>query len=158
MDVVAWSDDLTPEAAAAHNVRMVDKAELFATSDIVTLHLVLSKPRSWHTVGREELMSMKRGAILINAARAGLVDSDALMDVLKEGRIMAGLDVYDVEPLPPDHPLRKMSNVVLTPHLGYVVDDVFTYYYRDIIEDIEAWLDGSPIRILDPQALRKAHP
>jgi phosphoglycerate dehydrogenase-like enzyme len=158
MDVVAWSDDMTPAAAAAHNVRMVDKAELFATSDIITLHLVLSKPRSWHTVGRAELMSMKRGAILINAARAGLVDTDALMDVLTEGRIMAGLDVYDIEPLPPDHPLRKMPNVVLTPHLGYVVDDVFTYYYRDIVEDIEAWLDGRPIRILDPEALRNAPP
>lgn len=154
MDVVAWADDLTPESAAAHHVRMVDKAELFATSDVVTLHLVLSYPRSAGIVGRKELMAMKPGAIFINAARAGLVDQEALMDVLKAGRITAGLDVYDVEPLPADHPLRKMPNVVLTPHLGYVVEDVFEYYYRDIVEDIEAYLDGRPMRILNPDALQ----
>ena len=97
---------------------------------------------------------MKPGAIFINTARAGLVDSQALLAALDAQRIVAGLDVYDTEPLPADHVLRRLPNVVLTPHLGYVVDDVFSYYYRDIVEDIEAWLAGQPIRILNPEVAR----
>jgi len=152
MEVVAWSENLTPERAASHGVRRVDKAELFATSDVVSLHLALSA-RTRGIVGRSELMAMKQGAILVNAARAGLVDGPALMSVLQSGRITAGLDVFDTEPLPPRHPLRGMANVVLTPHLGYVVNDVFAYYYRDVIEDIDAYLAGKPIRVLNPRVL-----
>lgn len=150
MDVVAWSENLTAEAAAAHGVRRVEKAELFATADAVSLHLVLS-PRTRQIVGQPELAAMKQGAILVNTSRAGLIDSAALMQAIKARRITAGLDVFDTEPLPADHPLRSMPNAVLTPHLGYVVNDVFEYYYRDVVEDIAAWLDGKPIRILNPQ-------
>lgn len=156
MDVVAWSENLTDAAAASQGVRRVGKAELFATADVVTLHLALSA-RTRHVVGREELAAMKQGAILVNAARAGLVDSAALMQLLEARRITAGLDVFDTEPLPAGHPLRSLPNVILTPHLGYVVSDVFAYYYRDIIEDIEAYLDGRPIRILNPEALQVTH-
>ncbi|HVG05475.1 MAG TPA: D-2-hydroxyacid dehydrogenase family protein [Burkholderiaceae bacterium] len=153
MDVVAWSQNLTAEAAALHGCRLVSKAELFATSDVVSLNLVLSD-RTRGIVGREELSSMKQGAILVNAARAGLVDQAALMDALQSRKITAGLDVFDREPLAANHALRKMPNAVLTPHLGYVVDDVFRYYYRDIIEDIEAYISGKPIRVLNPDVMR----
>ena len=97
---------------------------------------------------------MKQCAILVNAARAGLVDQAALMDALQSRRITAGLDVFDHEPLAANHPLRKMPNAVLTPHLGYVVDDAFRHFYRDVIEDIEAYLAGKPIRVLNPDVLR----
>jgi phosphoglycerate dehydrogenase-like enzyme len=153
MDVVAWSQNLTAEAAAAHGCKLVSKAELFASSDVVSVNLVLSD-RTRGIVGRGELTAMKHGAILVNAARAGLVDQAALMDALQSQRITAGLDVFDHEPLAADHPLRKMPNAVLTPHLGYVVDDVFRYFYRDIIENIEAYLAGKPIRVLNPDVLR----
>ena len=153
MDVVAWSENLTDAVAASHGVRRVEKAALFATSDVVSLHLALSA-RTRQVVGREELAAMKQGAILVNTARAGLVDSQALLDMLQAGRITAGLDVFDTEPLPAEHPLRGMPNAVLTPHLGYVVDDVFAYYYRDIVENIHAYLDGHPIRVLNPEALQ----
>ena len=153
MDVVAWSQNMTGEAAAAQGVRRVEKEELFATSDVVSLHVALSA-RTRLIVGPTEIAAMKRGAILINTARAGLVDSQALLAALQAGRISAGLDVYDTEPLPAGHVLRSLPNVVLTPHLGYVVDDVFSYYYRDIVEDIEAWIGGNAIRILNPDAQR----
>jgi len=150
MDVVAWSENLTAEAAAAQGARRVEKAELFATADAISLHLVLSA-RTRQIVGQQELAAMKPGAILVNTSRAGLVDSAALMQAIKSRRITAGLDVFDTEPLPADHPLRHMPNAVLSPHLGYVVNDVFEYYYRDVVEDIVAWLDGQPIRILNPR-------
>jgi phosphoglycerate dehydrogenase-like enzyme len=153
MDVVAWSQNMTPEAAAAQGVRRVEKHELFATSDVVSLHLALSA-RTRQVVGKEDLAAMKQGAIFINTARAGLVDSAALLAALQAGRISAGLDVFETEPLPADHVLRSLPNVALTPHLGYVVADVFSYYYRDIVEDIEAWLAGKPIRLLNPDAAR----
>ncbi len=153
MNVVAWSQNLTAEAAASHGCKLVSKAELLATSDVVSVNLVLSD-RTRGIVGREELSSMKQGAILVNAARAGLVDQAALMDALQSRRITAGLDVFDQEPLAANHALRKMPNAVMTPHLGYVVDEVFRYYYRDIIEDIEAYLAGKPIRVLNPDVLR----
>ena len=153
MEIVAWSQNLTAEAAAAQGCKLVSKAELFATSDVVSINLVLSD-RTRGIVGREELASMKQGAILVNAARASLVDQAALMDALQSRRITAGLDVFDHEPLAANHPLRKMPNAVLTPHLGYVVDDAFRHFYRDIIEDIEAYLAGKPIRVLNPDVLR----
>ena len=155
MDVVAWSQNMTAEAAAAQGVRRVEKQELFATSDVVSLHVALSA-RTRQVVGAGEIEAMKPGAILINTARAGLVDSQSLLAALQAGRISAGLDVYDTEPLSTGHVLRTLPNVVLTPHLGYVVGDVFSYYYRDIVENIDAWLAGRPIRILNPDAVRSA--
>lgn len=154
MEVVAWSQNLTAEAAAAQGCRLVGKDELFASADVVSLHLALSE-RTRGVVGRDELAAMKRGAIFVNTARAGLVDQPALMEALRARRIVAGLDVYDTEPLPSDHPLRSLPNAILTPHLGYVVNDVFEHYYRDIIEDIDAYLLGKPIRVLNPDVLRR---
>lgn len=153
MDVVAWSPNLSDEVACSHGVQRVEKDVLFSTSDVVTLHLALSE-RTRHVVSRVALDAMKSGSILINTARAGLVDSDALLETLQAGRITAGLDVFDTEPLEPDHPLRSLPNVVLTPHLGYVVKDVFDHYYGDIVASINAWLDGKPIRILNPDGQR----
>ncbi|MBP8294640.1 MAG: D-2-hydroxyacid dehydrogenase family protein [Burkholderiales bacterium] len=150
MDVVAWSENLTAEAAAAHGVRRVEKAELFATADVISIHLVLSA-RTRQIVGQAELAAMKPGAILVNTSRAGLIDTAALLQALESRRITAGLDVFDTEPLPADHPFRRLPNAVLSPHLGYVVKPAFEEFYQDVVEDIVAWLDRKPIRILNPQ-------
>ena len=148
MDVVAWSEHLTPERAAEVGVTAVDKARLFSTSDIVTLHLRLSE-RSRGVVGRQELAAMKSTAYLVNTSRAPLVDEPALLDALRSGGIAgAGLDVFDVEPLPVGHPLRTAPNTVLTPHLGYVADATYAIYWREVVEDIRAWADGDPLRVL----------
>jgi D-3-phosphoglycerate dehydrogenase len=124
----------------------VDKRELFETSDVVSIHLPLSD-RSRGTVRAEELDAMKHGAILINTSRGPIVEEPALIAALRAGRIVAGLDVFDVEPLPPGHPFTTLPNVVLTPHLGYVVEDSMRRFYRESVENILAYLDGSPIRI-----------
>ncbi|WP_158809823.1 D-2-hydroxyacid dehydrogenase family protein [Beijerinckia sp. L45] len=152
MEVVAWSQNLTDEAAIAHGARRVSKDELFATADAVTLHLVLSA-RSRGIVGASELAAMKQGAVLINTSRGPLVDEAALLATLKSGRITAALDVFGQEPLPADHPLRSAPNTVLTPHLGYSSWPVMHRFYQDSVENIEAWLDGAPIRMLNPEAL-----
>jgi phosphoglycerate dehydrogenase-like enzyme len=151
MEVVAWSQNLTDEAAAAHGARRVDKAELFAGSDVVSIHLVLSE-RSRGIVGAAELATMKPGALLVNTSRGPLVDEAALLAVLRAGSIDAALDVYHHEPLPADHPLRTLPNVVLTPHLGYCAAPVFAQMYRESIENIAAFLDGTPIRMVNPEA------
>ena len=120
MDVVAWSQNLQPEQAASLGVRAVAKGELFATSDVVTLHLKLSD-RTRGVVGADELAAMQRTAYLVNTSRGPLIDEDALIEALQTGAIAgAGLDVFDVEPLPATHPLRMLPNTVLTPHVGYV--------------------------------------
>ncbi|PWC36920.1 D-2-hydroxyacid dehydrogenase family protein [Azospirillum sp. TSO22-1] len=148
MDVVAWSQNLTDARAAEVGVRRVDKPELFATSDVVTLHLVLGE-RSRGTVGAAEIGAMKSTAWFINTARAGLVDESALVEALAHRRIAgAGLDVFSVEPLPPDHPLRALDNTVLTPHLGYVTQENYAVFYREALEDILAWVAGAPVRVL----------
>lgn len=148
MDVVAWSANLDPSAAAAAGVRAVGKEELFATSDVVTVHYKLSA-RSAGIVGRDDLARMKPTAFLINTSRGPLVDTDALLAALHAGRIGgAGLDVYDVEPLPTDHPLRSAPRTVLTPHLGYVTEDTYTTFFTQAVEDIAAWAAGSPVRVL----------
>jgi phosphoglycerate dehydrogenase-like enzyme len=147
MNVVAWSQNLTPEAAAAQGATRVDKHELFARADVVSLHLVLS-PRSRGIVGAAELGAMKQGAILVNTARAPLVDEAALMQAIDSRRIVAALDVYYREPLPSGHPLTSASNVVLTPHLGYSVDEVYREFYRESVENALAFLDGKPVRVL----------
>ncbi len=155
MDVVAWSQNLTHEAAAAQGVARVDKAELFATADVVSVHLALS-PRSVGVIGRHEFASMKPGAIFVNASRGPLADEAALIDALRAGRIVAGLDVFDVEPLPPGHPFTTLPNVVLTPHLGYVVADTMRLFYADSVDNILAFLGGAPIRVANPDVLQGA--
>jgi phosphoglycerate dehydrogenase-like enzyme len=148
MKVQAWSTNLTPEKARAAGVDYAAKEELFATSDIVTLHLQLSD-RTRGIIGAKDIAVMKPTAYLINSARGPLVDEAALVAALTERRIRgAGLDVFDVEPLPLDHPFRKLDNVVLTPHLGYVSLQNYQQYFPDIVEDIRGFLDGKPVRVI----------
>ena len=155
MDVVAWSQNLTPEKAGAIGVKYVGKDELLSTSDFISIHLALSD-RTRGLIGAAELAKMKKTAILVNTSRGPIVDEAALIAALKNGTIAhAGLDVYDKEPLPAGHPLTKLENVTLVPHLGYVVEESYRYFYKGTIEDIEAWLDGKPINVLNPDALKK---
>ncbi len=148
MNVIAWSQNLTPEACDAVGVAYATRDELFATSDIVTIHVILSK-RTRGLILRDDLAHMKPTAYLINTARGPIVDEAALVDALQRRAIAgAALDVFSEEPLPLDHPLRKLDNVVLTPHLGYVTAENYRRYYNEMIEDIEAWLAGAPIRLL----------
>jgi phosphoglycerate dehydrogenase-like enzyme len=149
MDVVAWSPNLTDEKAAAAGARRVDKHELFATSDVVTIHVVLSE-RSRGLVDAPSIAAMKETAFLINTSRAGLVDMDALGAALEAGAIAgAGLDVFEVEPLPPNAPVLGWPNTVLTPHLGYVTRETWQIAYGQAAEAIDAWAKGSPIRVLN---------
>lgn len=149
MDVVAWSPNLTDERAAEAGVTRVDKHELFATSDVVSLHLILSD-RSRHIVDAAALAAMKPTAYLVNTSRAGLVDQAALMDALVKFRIAgAGLDVFPDEPLSPTDSVRDLDNVILTPHLGYVSRENFEAFYRNALEAVKAWRDGQPVRVLN---------
>jgi phosphoglycerate dehydrogenase-like enzyme len=148
MDVIAWSPNLNDERAAEAGVRRVDKATLFAAADVVTLHVVLSQ-RSLGLVTAEDLGRMKQTAYLVNTSRGPLVDEAALLQALQSGAIAgAGLDVYDVEPLPADHPLRALPNTVLTPHIGYVTEETYRTGFGDAVENIIAWADGAPVRVL----------
>lgn len=147
MKVIAWSTNLTAEAAAAVGATRVEKAELFAQADVVSLHLILSD-RSRGIVGATELAAMKPGAMLVNTSRGPLVDQPALLEALHAGRIQAGIDVYDIEPLPADHPLLKAPNTVLTPHLGYVTEENYRAYFQGAVEAIEAFQAGAPIRVI----------
>jgi D-3-phosphoglycerate dehydrogenase len=151
MKVIAWSQNLTAERCRAAGVELApSKDALLAAADIVSLHVVLSL-RTRGLIGAKEFALMKRCAYLINTARGPIVDEAALVAALTERRIAgAGLDVYDVEPLPADHPLRKLDNVVLSPHLGYVTAENFRTCYAGVVEDIQAYLDGKPIRLLEP--------
>jgi len=150
MDVVAWSQNLTPERASEGGARWVSKEELFRTSDFVSIQLVLSD-RSRGLVGATDLALMKPTAILVNTSRGPIVDEAAMLSALRSGKLgHAALDVYGVEPLPVDHPLRKLDNVTLSPHLGYVSEDVYRTFWGDCVENVEAWLDGKPIRLLNP--------
>ncbi len=153
MQVMAWSPNLTAERAAEVGARAVAKDELFRRSDILSLHVRLGE-RSRGVVGAAELALMKSTAILINTSRGPLVDEPALIETLRAKRIAAaGLDVYDQEPLTPDQPLRSKENTVLTPHVGYLTEDLFQVFYQDSVEDVLAYLAGSPIRILNPDVL-----
>ncbi|TAJ81771.1 D-2-hydroxyacid dehydrogenase family protein [Reyranella sp.] len=155
MDVVAWSQNLTAEKAGAIGVKYVSKDELLSTSDFISIHLALSD-RTRGLIGAAELAKMKKTAILVNTSRGPIVDEAALIAALKNGTIAhAGLDVYDKEPLPAGHPLTKLENVTLVPHLGYVVEESYRFFYDGTIKDIEAWLDGKPINVLNPDALKK---
>jgi len=150
MKVIAWSQNLTDERAREVGVERVGKDELFARADAVTIHVVLS-PRSRGLVGAAELGRMRRGAILLNTSRAPIVEQGALLAALNEGRIVAGLDVYETEPLPAGHPLRGAPNTVLTPHLGYVTAENMVGLYQASIENMLAFLDGKPIRVVNPE-------
>jgi len=148
MDVVAWSENLTDERAAEVGARRVGKDELFGTSDVVTVHTLLSK-RTRGLIGADDLGRMKPTAILVNTSRGPIVDQQALLDALRDGRIAgAGLDVFDEEPLAPDSPFRTAPRTVLTPHLGYVTRDTYAIFYREAVEDVAAWIAGGPLRVL----------
>ncbi|MCB1414420.1 MAG: D-2-hydroxyacid dehydrogenase family protein [Xanthobacteraceae bacterium] len=148
MKVIAWSPNLTPDACEAAGVGYATRDDLFATSDIVTIHLVLGE-RSRGLIGAADLARMKPTAYLVNTARGPIVDEAALLAALQGRRIAgAALDTFAQEPLPLDHPLRKLDNVVLTPHLGYVTEDNYRRYYTDMVEGIGAWLDGRPVRVV----------
>ena len=144
MYVIAWSPNLTPEKCAEVGVGYVSKEELFSTADIITIHVVLSQ-RSRGLVGAADLARMKPSAYIVNTARGPIIDEAALLKVLQQGKIAgAGIDVYSVEPLPVDSPFRKLDNVVLTPHLGYVTGDSFRNHYSQMVEGIDAWFKGEP--------------
>lgn len=153
MDVVAWSQNLTPEKAAAEGARHVAKEALVATSDVVSIHLVLSD-RTRGLVGAKELAAMKPGAILVNVSRGPIIDEAALLDCLSGKRIHAALDVYDREPLPADHPLRSAPNTILAPHVGYVNDETYRIFHEDSVENVAAWLAGKPIRVMNAEFLK----
>ena len=150
MDVLAWSQNLTAERAKEIGVRLVPKDELLARSDIVSIHLVLGE-RTRGLIGARELGLMKRSAYLINTSRGPIVDEAALIRALGDGTIAgAGLDVFDEEPLPLDHAFRRLPNIVITPHLGYVTSETYRIFYGHAVEDIKAYLDGKPVRVLKP--------
>ena len=155
MTVLAWSQNLTAEKAAAEGATLVSRNELLERSDAVTLHLVLSD-RSRGIIGAAELARMKQGAVLVNTSRGPLVDEAALLAALHAGRITAGLDVFDVEPLPADHPLRSAPNTVMTPHLGYGVREVWSQFYPESVENALAYLDGKPVRVMNPEVLGRS--
>lgn len=149
MNVIAWSQNLKAEHAASLGARRVEKDELFAGSDVLSIHVILSE-RTRGLVGARELSLMKPGAILANTSRAAVVDTAALVAALQTGRLAgAGVDVFDEEPLPPDAPILKAPHTVLTPHLGYVTRESYQVYFNDALEDLEAWMAGAPVRPVD---------
>jgi phosphoglycerate dehydrogenase-like enzyme len=148
MNVIAWSPNLTAERCKEVGVGYATKEELFANADIITVHVVLSE-RSRGLVGREDLARMKPTAFLVNTSRGPIVDETALLEILQQKKIAgAAIDVFSVEPLPTDHPFRKLDNIVLTPHLGYVTEEGFRSHYGQMVEGIGAWLKGEPVRRL----------
>ncbi len=153
MRVLGWSRNLTDESARAVGAQRVDKDTLLAESDAISLHLVLSE-QSRGIIGAHELKRMKDDAILVNTSRGPLIDEKALLENLRNGRLVAALDVYDHEPLPASHPLRSLPNTVLTPHQGYATREIYEQFYRESIENVLAYLDGKPGRMLNPEALQ----
>jgi phosphoglycerate dehydrogenase-like enzyme len=148
MKVAAWSPNLTAARAAEAGARLVGKSDLMSGSDVISVHMVLS-PRSRGLIAAADIARMKQGAILINTSRGPLVDEAALVAAVEAGKIIAALDVYDKEPLPPDHPLRASGRTVLTPHLGYGVAETWRSFYPQSVENAEAFLDGKPIRVVN---------
>ena len=148
MRVIAWSENLTAARAAEHEVTAVSREQLFAEADVLSIHMVLSQ-RSRGMVGASELAMMKPTSILVNTSRGPIVDEGALVDALRRHVIScAAIDVYDTEPLPADHPLRSLDNALLTPHIGYVSQQLYLVFYRDAVEDIAAFIAGSPVRVI----------
>jgi phosphoglycerate dehydrogenase-like enzyme len=152
MNVIAWSQNLTAERAQAAGAALVSKETLLSSSDAISIHLVLS-PRSRGLIGAADIAQMKPGAILINTSRGPIVDEAALIGAVQSRRIVAALDVYDREPLPANHPLRTAPNTVLTPHLGYGVQDTWAEYYPQSAENALAFLEGKPVRVANPEVL-----
>jgi len=153
METIAWSPNLTDARAAEAGVRRVDKDALFRDSDVISIHLVLGETTRG-LIGARELGLMRPSAFLVNTARGPIVDEAALVEALRGRRIAgAGLDVFDREPLPDDHPLRSLDNALLTPHLGYLTEDTLRLFYGDTVDNLAAWLAGTPIRVLNPDAL-----
>jgi phosphoglycerate dehydrogenase-like enzyme len=148
MNILAWSPNLTAEKAQQAGATLVTKQELLQRSDAVSLHLVLSD-RSRHTLAAPDLALMKRGAIVVNTSRAGLIDQAALLAAVIEGRLVAALDVFEREPLPANDPWRTAPNTILSPHLGYVVTGNMTALYKESADNLAAWLAGAPIRTLN---------
>ncbi|WP_213738985.1 D-2-hydroxyacid dehydrogenase family protein [Bradyrhizobium sp. dw_411] len=148
MNVIAWSPNLTAERCKEVGVGYATKEELFANADIITIHVVLSD-RSRGLVGRADLAGMKPTAFLVNTSRGPIVDETALLETLQQNKIAgAAIDVFSVEPLPVDHPFRKLDNLVLTPHLGYVTEEGFRAHYGQMVEGIGGWLKSEPVRRL----------
>ncbi|MBS0321846.1 MAG: D-2-hydroxyacid dehydrogenase family protein [Proteobacteria bacterium] len=158
MRVIAWSPSLTPARAEAAGARAVSRDALFRDADFVSLHVRLT-PATTHLVAAREFAAMKRGAFLINTSRGPVVDEQALLAALADGTLAgAGLDVFTHEPLPAAHPLAAFDNVVLTPHIGFVVDDAMRAFYRGDVANIAAWLAGTPRQLINPDAMAVARP
>jgi phosphoglycerate dehydrogenase-like enzyme len=147
MRTIAWSQNLTAPVACGHGVQAVTKEQLFAQSDVLSIHVALSE-RTRGLVGAAELQAMKPTAILVNTSRGPVLDEQALIDTLRDKRITAAIDVFDIEPLPAPHPLRSLPNTVLTGHIAYVTDDLYRTFYQDSVEDIAAFRAGAPIRVM----------
>jgi len=149
MKVIAWSQNLTAEKCKEAGVEYVSKDDLFRQADFITIHVILSQ-RTRGLVGAREIALMKPTAYLINTSRGPIIDEAAMLAALREKKIAgAGLDVFEVEPLPIDHPLRKLDNVVLTPHLGYVAVQNYRAYFGGVVDDIRAFMDGKPVRVME---------
>jgi phosphoglycerate dehydrogenase-like enzyme len=149
MNVIAWSQNLTDARAAECNARRVEKDELLREADFLSIHVVLSD-RTRGILGARELGSMKPTAYIVNTSRGPIIDEDALLTALQQKKIAgAAIDVYGEEPLPADHPIRKLDNVLLTPHIGYVSVEGLSKMYQDAVEDIVGFLDGNPVRVLN---------
>ena len=156
MNIIAWSQNLTPERAAECGATLVAKDALFKESDVLSVHVQLSN-RTRGLVGAKELSLMKPTSYLINISRGPIVDELSLIQALTSGSIAgAGLDTFDIEPLPTNHPLLGLSNTVITPHLGYVTEDGYRVRYTQVVEDIRAFISGESIRVLNPQVLESA--
>ena len=154
MNVIAWSQNLTPERANEVGATLVSKETLMATADAISIHMVLSD-RSRGLIGKADIARMKPGAILVNTSRGPIIDEAAMLEALHANRIIAALDVYDREPLPANHPLRKAPNTVLSPHLGYCVKETWDGFYPQMIENALAFIDGKPIRVINPEVLSR---
>ena len=149
MRVIAWSENLTLERARERGAELVSKAELFEQSDIVSIHLILSK-RTRGLIGAADLGRMKPDAYFVNTSRGPIVDEGALLDVLRQGRIGgAALDVFDQEPLPTDHPFLSLENTIISPHMAYVTEENLVLFHQETVEDIAAWLNGQPLRVIE---------
>lgn len=155
MSIIAWSQNLTNKATAKVGALLVTKDELFASADILTIHLRLSD-RTRGLVGEHELGLMKQTSYLINTSRGPIVNEKALIKALSNKSIGgAGLDVFDHEPLPAEHPFLSLDNVILTPHIGYVSDNTYRVFYKDTVEDILGYLEGRPVRVMNPAVMTK---
>ena len=158
MTVIAWSQNMTPKKAQAASARYVERDELFRHADIVTIHVALSE-RTEKLIGAHELGLMKPSAYIVNTARGPIIDENALIKVLENKSIAgAGLDVFEQEPLPADHIFRKLDNIIVTPHIGYVTKESFGAYYQSAVENIQAFLEGQPIpRLLNSPPHPRGH-